>query len=258
MPDFRDDAEAVSMTALQRLRIPSDDPDLSRATLSLCVRAPRDTAAMRRRMARALVLQLTLTFGFIAVGVLLVVGAHWGFPFELAGFNPPRLMPVGIGVACIAVGWLAMCTAADFANAIVRLMLRRVHAPVPPFVPSEKVVVVRMENPDNCHELKLVVEELGLLYCDAARNLIVIEGLFYRYVIRARDVRQCVLHQPTLTRHYIITFEVAGSGKVLSLAASANSARSELKRQLSHNSSTPLLLPLLARTLFPVLPLPDL
>jgi hypothetical protein len=209
-------------------------------------------------MARALLFQLTLTFGLIGVGIPLVVGARWGFPFKLAGFNPPRLVLVGVGVVCIVVGWLAMCMAADFSNAVVRLMLRRVHAPVPPFVPSEKQVVMRMEDPDNCHELKLVVEELGLLYCDAARNLIVIEGLFYRYVVLARDVRECVLHQPKLTRHHIITFEVADSGIVLSLAASANSAWSEVKRQLSDNSSTPPLLPLLERTLFPVLPLPDL
>jgi hypothetical protein len=156
------------------------------------------------------------------------------------------------------MGVLAMCMAADFENAIVRLMLRRIGAPVPPFIPTERPVVVRMEDPDNCNELKLVVEELGLIYCDATRNLIVIEGLFYRYVILGRDVRQCVLHQPRLTRHHILTFVVADSEQILSVAASANSTWSELKRQLSGNTSTPPLLSLLEHTVFPVLPLPEL
>jgi hypothetical protein len=244
-PDFRDQADAVSSAALKHLRLPLDGPDLTSAGVSLCVRAPRDTEQNRKRLARSIIVQLALTFGAVLAGGGMIFSS---FQSALVPVQTRDLIR-GLGIVLLALGWLAVCGAVDIQGVLVRRLLRRLGAAVPPFAPSEPPVNVNVEDSQTCHKTKLVVEDLGRLYCDAARNLIVIEGVFYRYVIWGRDVIHCEVYQPKSTRHHILSYLVADSNTLLSLAISHNTAVLELQRQLTANRATPPLVGKLERTL---------
>lgn len=258
---FRDKADAAASAALSRHRIPTNSTDITSAGFSICVRRTGNADATRKRVARIFIAQLTLTFLAIVAGGLLT----W-LSVKRPGTTTKAMHGLLLysGIALLGIGWLAVCCAVNIQGVLVRRLLRTLGAPVPRFQTSEGPIVVHIEDPANCHETKLVVEELGLLYCDAVRRLIVIEGIFHRYVILGRDVIHCEIYQPRNTRHHFLTYRIGGSKERVSLALSYNSAAIELRRQLSGNRARPPLAGILERTLgivvypqapgFPVLP----
>lgn len=245
-PDFRDQADAASSAVLKSLRISIDSQELTSAGVSLCVRAARDTEQNRKRLVRSIIVQLTLTFGAVLVGGALIVASLR----SVAGIpDQTRDLIRGLGIALFAVGWLAVCGAVDIQNMLVRRLLRRLGAAVLAFRPSEPPVNVNIEDPQTGHKTKLVVEDMGRLYCDAARDLIVIEGVLYRYLIWGCDVIHCEIYQPKSTRHHILSYRVAGTDTLLSIAMSHNTVFLELQRQLTANRAAPPLAGMLERSL---------
>jgi hypothetical protein len=170
------------------------------------------------------------------------------------------------GIALLLSGWAAICFAADINRALACRMLRERNAPVPALRLTHRPISISIEDPQTIKTLKLVTDDIGILYCDAASRLFVIEGVFFRYVVRAGDVLQCYIHLQGKIRYVILTYRVAGSNLPLSITLSRVTAGGEFLRKFSADSSRPPLADVLERTLgitishnpqgFPVLPLP--
>jgi len=106
-PDFRDDADAISRDALQEIGVPATNADLTSANLSLCIRAPGDSAAKYKRLKHTIVVQLILTFAAIGLGAISIFCS-----FQLSSERSHDLV-FAVGIALLAGGWAALCAAVN-------------------------------------------------------------------------------------------------------------------------------------------------
>ena len=237
--DFRDEADGVSRELLKRKRL-ADTSDLTKAGKSVCIRRPPEAVGNRRYLSIVFGVQIGLSLALIFGGGALV--------FYTTRITHDHYLFI-VGTVISLVGLLAASSAVDVQNWIIRRHLAGFQGPEQSFLSTEKPVVVHIEDSQNCHEMKLVVEDLGLMYSDAARKLIVIEGVFYRYVIWGLDVQECRLYQPKTTRHFIMTFQLADPGRTLSLAMSYNNIGAEFMRQITRTAARAPLAGMSRRTL---------
>lgn len=239
--DFRSEACLISARFLAARGLTNAYPDLTRCDASLCVPAPHDRDAVRARLRRAILGTSFVGFGF------LIVGAIFGATND--SLPLPRDISISIAIAFGAVGMLTTFSMVNVQNALVRRELRRLAASIPAFNPTENIINLSIENPETLRVVKVVTEDFALCYCDASRQLIVIEGISHRYVIRAADIISMNIHQPASTRFAVIVFQIADSSTTLQIAISYNGFLIELKRQLSANTSQPPIIPIFERTL---------
>jgi len=243
--DFRAEAATASSVALAGLGISPDAEDLTRCGLSVCVPVAGNPGEIRSKVRRILLCAFTGTFALAGCGAFMIYTAL--HPIIISA-NRTLSFPLFVGIAVLGLGWLGICSAVNIEHLVARSMLRKRHAALPGFLPTEKSVMVNIENPRTCQQVKVVVDDMTLMHCDSVKQLVVLEGIFYRYVVHARDLVSCEIYQPRSVRFVVIGFRVAESEQVLLLAMSYNGALIELRRQLSFNRLRPPLAAMLERT----------
>ena len=158
----------------------ADDP--TAAGLSLCVRAPGDGEAVRRRERVSVIFRLVVGFAG------LLAGAVCGKVSTAAKDGSP---PLGLGENA----WLAVGGVGSVGG--ILLMLQAPHAQRRRArrhidrrlrLDGLKPPVVEVEETATFSTMKAVSEDVGLLLLYPPQRCVVVEGLTHRYVIYADDV----------------------------------------------------------------------
>jgi hypothetical protein len=235
--DFRADAVARSSRLLSRTSIPIDVADLSRLNFSVCLPSPGDSFLKRQFLAMRIRIFLATSFGLLLLSLSLL-GLSQLLQSEI-------LFAAGMIVGLL--GETVSFFVVKFHKWILRSAMRSAGVPKPPFKPTERIRILNIENPATCKNPKIVTEDHAVLYCDSARRLIVMEGLFNRYLIRARDVIRVTPKRTLLFSFILVEFNVGGES--LTVALSSLSFVAELRRMLSLGLAAPPFAKALQRTL---------
>lgn len=90
-----------------------------------------------------------------------------------------------------------------------------------------KGIHISLEYAPTYGSLKLLAEDVGLIYIDPETRCLKIDGLSYQYVIQSKDVVDLSLHRDA--KSVLLSYLVAEER--LDLAIAPRSVRAELKRQ---------------------------
>jgi hypothetical protein len=240
--DFRSEAAHASNQLMGGVIDRNALGDLTQVGVSLCIPATSSPKQSHQLIRRRILTELVVKFTVLTVGAILFAIAHSPAACNLLGITA---FPAWPGIALLSIGWLTVMSSVDIEHLLVRFRLRQMGVTAPNFSPTERVRIGRVEDPSTHKVIKLCIDDAGFLYCDAQRSLILLEGVCYRYVIRAEDVLSC---KPLGNRFAEIRFRVAGSEQILSLAICLNSMRLEYRRQLTGGLARPAIMPLLERT----------
>jgi hypothetical protein len=242
--EFRTEAASVSSQVLHQHRLPDDPSDLTATGLSLCIPAIGDPEAKRKRLTNLLLLNAVIPLALTGIGLLTAIDS-----LQLSRYLPVdhRILLIG-GIALGVLGYMGIITASNRQNAMVRRDLRAMNADTAPFQPTEKPAEIGIEDPATQTKIKVLTEDRAILFCDASRRLIVIEGLFYRYVIRAEDVVGCVIGRIRPYPIIFLEYRIGGTETLLKLSLSYVTLGVELKRQLAMGAGKPVLALMLERT----------
>jgi hypothetical protein len=178
--DFRSEAAALSAELLKQHRIRPDVADLASVDLSLCVPAAGDPVAKRKHVSLLILITLIIPFVLLGLGLLGMFLADRA-PIRLP-VNPRFVLAGGIVLGCL--GFIGILSAVAIQGAILRGQLQMTGTDTVRFQPTVMLANIGVENPATRTTVKLLIEDRGNLFCDASRRLIVIEGMFYRYVVR--------------------------------------------------------------------------
>jgi hypothetical protein len=242
--DFRDAAATVSVRLLQQHRLSSDSVDLATIDVSLCLPAPGDPVAKRKHLSILFLVSLAIPFALLCVGAL----------FLYLGSNPPANLPVDhnvlstIGFVIGGLGFAGILSALSIQGAIVRKKLREANNLDVSFDPTDILRNIGIENPATRTTIKLVIEDRANLFCDSSRKLIVIEGIFYRYVIHAQDVINCAVERTRAYPFLILEYFVADTETTLALAISYVTVPVEFKRKATFSLTKHPLVAVVERT----------
>jgi hypothetical protein len=162
-------------------------------------------------------------------------------------FDLHLLIPIGIGMVSFAL--IVILVGAGIQALIVRAMLRAVYRSLKRSSATERIRVVDIENPLTSSRVKVLVDDKALLYCDASRRLIIVEGVFHRYAIHAPDVISCTHRRNFPTSYVFVTYRVASSPIIFSLGLSYVSVVTQLKVVASLGFARSPLARLIRRTL---------
>jgi hypothetical protein len=243
--DFRDEAARVSAQLLREHHLPVDLIDLASVDVSLCLPAPGDPVAKRKQISRLFLINILIPLVLLAIGGSCLFLAT-NFPGRLP-LNANVFFSLGIGFG--VAGVFGMLTLMAVQNAIVRKKLREMDTLAIAFEPTDTLKNVGIENPATRTSIKLLIEDRANLFCDSARRLFIMEGLFYRYVIHAQDVVSCTLERTRAYPFLILQYRVADTDVRLTLAISYVTATAELKRKATLSLTKHPLAAVLERTL---------
>ena len=201
----------------------ANEPTL--AGVSLCVRAPGDGQAVRRREKVGVILRLIFGFGGLLAGAVLA-----SLSSEKRGPPPLGLgkgVVLGAGVACSLGGiGLMLDTPGSQRRRTRRHISRRLR------LDGLRPPVVEVEETATFSKMKAVSEDVGLLLTYPETRCVVIEGLTHRYVIYAADVLQARPVQGSTTTGLGIQYLVGGGRRaMLDVTLHRQSLWVELKKQ---------------------------
>jgi hypothetical protein len=235
--DFRDDAARLSTRLLHQRRLPADPADLASFDVSLCLPAPGDPVARRKQVSRKVLINILIPLVFFGAGAF-TFGLN-EILSRLLSINTTVLSAVGI--SCGLLGFVGMLSLRPVQSTIVRSVLREMNTFYVPFKPTDALVNIAIENPVSRKKIKLLAEDRANLFCDANRRLIVIEGIFYRYLVHGQDVISCMLERKPPYPFLIIQYRVANTETTLNRAISYVALDAGLKREaLSSRKELPL------------------
>jgi hypothetical protein len=225
--DFRDQSVHASDLALREVAAsnPAAANEPTLAGVSLCVRAPGDGQAVRRREKVGVILRLIFGFGGVLAGAVLAsMSSEKRGPPPL-GLGKGRWLAVGM--VC-SVGGIALML--DTPGSQRRRTRRHISSRLR--LDGLKPPVVEVEDTATYSKMKAVSEDVGLLLMYPESRCVVIEGLTHRYVIYANDVLQVRPVQGATTTGLGIQYLVGGGRRaVLDITLHRQSLWVELKKQ---------------------------
>lgn len=231
--DFRSEAVQVSKQILAAKRIRLDEPDLTKAQMSVCVPAAGDPQALRRTVIVRLLLLLVLGFSGLIAGAVIAK-----FVVKLDDAGSKQISPMLIvAVCCTICGIASMCSAVWVQKQTVRRYLERVGAIRPTLSPAE-LIFVSIEDAQSYQKPKLVPEDVAALHLDSERRMISAEGFSHRYVVCAQDVLAAKLANTRGSQGVRLDIAIGGTDTVLSLVIEYSSLKMNLKRTLLPASRT--------------------
>lgn len=225
-PDFREQAVFVSEAALRELAASNPAAgEPTQAGVSLCVRAPGDGQAVRRREKVSVILRLIFGFGGVAAGAILAAATSEKRGPPPLGLSRGRWLAVAMVCSLGGIGIML-----DSAGAQRRRTRRHISSRLK--LDGLKPPVVEVEETATYSKMKAVSEDVGLLLTYPETRCVVIEGLTHRYVIYANDVLLVRPVQGSTTIGLGIQYLV-GSGKraALDITLHRQSLWVELKKQ---------------------------
>lgn len=241
-PDFRDEADAVSSELLASRGL-SSTGDLTAADCSLCVRTPYDAVVIRAKLNR---IRMFVRISAIAINIAGIVLLAVASGRLQRGRREYAAAALSIVLMCGSLMMLSLWSSIE--RLFVRNTLARFGAAMPESIATEKPFFVRIRNPEEEPD-ESPAADVGFIYCDARRALILMEGLFFRCVIRGRDVVDCRIRQSGKIPQIPLQVRITESGTVLSLLIKPGLTWPELRRRLAGGSRRTELADVLERTL---------
>lgn len=225
--DFRSEALLASGQFCQSAGMRSQPRDLTQMGTSLCLPASDNPTAVLQAIRRKVIVgHLTMLALLICGAAMLVIAVKGPFVTPLGNLH----LPIWAGITIVIAGWVMMCCSVNTEQWIIRRHLAARGADQAPFPPTENPLMFRMEDPATYKVIKVVIDDVAIAWCDAARGVIQLEGFAYRYVIWAKDIQSL---NRLGDRFVEVTFCVGGSDQMLALAIAMNGVAIELKKQLS-------------------------
>ena len=239
-PDFRAPAVKASVAFLEQLRASPSGFELVEFGVSLCVPNPDDPDGKRRILSTQVLVSVVVAFGTIALGITLILLALRP-PAFLAQFGWISIWP---GVIVTACGGVLFYSLSDIEKLLIRRSIRT-DSNSPGFCPSRKPIVVNVNEVSAKNSLSLLDDDEGLLYCDPARQVLLLLGISNWYVIWARDIVECYFRVSLSVRGVVLKARIAGSETILSLRLTHVTAIQELRRQMARAPLQPALMGIL-------------
>ena len=199
--DFRDAIVAASERALKRAGMPAQASPLQ-AGISYCVPAPVDPSRVVCRLKVSAFLGVGILLGSLAFGVLMAVLA-----VRLTGDTIKTMLGI-VGVVGGVGGVMLAGSIGSWFEA--RLSQAHIKRHLGDFW-SDRTIVPHFASIENAHtydRLKVVGDDLGILLIHPEAHCVEIEGIRFRYLIYAGDVRFLSLHKNQRT--ILLGYEVDG------------------------------------------------
>ena len=177
--DFRDRAVAASLAAIRRTGGSTAD-DASRPGISYCLQRTESTRGIRTILRCNALAIVVVALPAIAMSPLFLVPAS-----PLAHY--PWSLALGIVLAISGLGLLVSLPPNE-ARIVQGHILRTVGDYR--LDPNAPAFPVRVEDTHTWQKLKAIAEDLGVIRFFAESQCVQIEGVFYRYLIYANDVKR--------------------------------------------------------------------
>jgi hypothetical protein len=214
--DFRSRAVAVSEAVRREL---ASEPPPEKCGISYCLE--REPSLSRLRVPIQVSAIVCLLLALAAYGGALFFGF---LTFANPVVGPPGLLAA---VACFGAATLMMCLPTYVERLIVRC-----HLPRGDERPRRQGIHAALEDARTCSSLKLLAEDVGLIYMHPEDRYVKFAGLSYEYVIQGRDVVALSLRP---NRKSVLISYMVGEEQ-LDLVIVPRGIRAELKRKMSGSS----------------------
>ena len=203
--DFRDRAVAASLAAIRRAG--GSTADASSAGTSYCLPRAENTRGIRAMLRCNALAIVFVALPAIAMSPLFLVPAS-----PLA--HDPWSMALGIALAIGGLGLLVSLPPNE-ARIVQRHIVRTVgDYRLDPNAPSYPV---RVEDTHTWQKLKAIAEDLGVIRLFAESRCVQIEGVFYRYLIYANDVKRIEQVRSGTNEKVHVTYQIGSEVLELTL-----------------------------------------
>jgi hypothetical protein len=216
LTDFRSRAVAESEAIRRSLR---NGSSLERSSISYCVERQPSLSRLRAPIKIIAVACLVLCISGVATGGIIAI-----LSTRHIIADDPSLLAIA---ACCSVGGILVAFLPTFVERhIVHQHLRQRDED---FGSGAEVrgIHVSLEHASTYGSIKILAEDVGLIYIHPEAHYVKMDGLSYEYVIQSKDVVDLSLHS---NEKSVLLSYMVGEER-LDLAIAPRSVRAELKRQ---------------------------
>lgn len=191
---------------------------------SLCLRNPDGDAQALRNFGYMVLMRLILGFVGLVGGALLAL-----LDQRTNQGNDEISTWLILGACCSISGILILSSNGFFQRRFVRRHLAMRYDDLASRATYGSPICIGIENAETFSKMKFVPEDLGYLALDPARQMVIIEGVLYRYVVCSADVQR--VEQVTGGASSATAIDYAVGDTVLKIALQYDSLWHEFKRQ---------------------------
>jgi len=173
--DFR--ARAAAASEILRRNFPS---------VSCCLVRQPDLSRLRRTIKAFAGACLVVGLSGLATGAIIILAPKGGIAADKSSVP-------AIAAGCTIAGMLAMFLPTFIERWIVRRYLLQ-NEEGPTSGPDHKGIHVALENAHTYQKVKILAEDVGLIYIHPEASYVRISGLSYDYIIQSKDVAGFSLH----------------------------------------------------------------
>jgi hypothetical protein len=233
-PDFRD----LAVEESRRLIAAASGVPPERQPYSLCIPVDNPDLTLLRKVKTGLVVRLVFGIaGLAGGGILAAIDEKDGFPQQI----PDALILAG-AVCSSLVGIVLLISSATFFRGLVRRALGDRYDRGAETGSAFRSLMVALEDWSTFQRMKLAPEDFACVFFDEAAACVRLEGVRFRYFIRAADVVSLSEVRGASTVGTQIVYRIGRT--TLGITLQYDSLLHELRRQTIGAKHTPLWKPL--------------